>query len=151
MDDLRIGDRDRDEAAYYLGEEYAAGRLTREEYDERTDAVWSARTCADLADLFTDLVQRPPSLGPVRPATTGGSAWTSGGVPPGARAGGRTGTARVLHAVRRLPPLLLVLLIAALVVVVLAAPFPIWVVGLVWLFVARGRHGCGRRRVHQVR
>ncbi|MCW2867309.1 MAG: hypothetical protein JWR20_1497 [Marmoricola sp.] len=55
MAELRIGDADREAAVADLGEHYAQGRLTKEEYDERADAVWSARTRSDLAPLFADL------------------------------------------------------------------------------------------------
>lgn len=55
MAELRIGDADREAAVADLGEHYAQGRLTKEEYDERSDAVWSARTRSDLAPLFADL------------------------------------------------------------------------------------------------
>ena len=40
-----------------MGDHYAAGRLDHEEYDERLDAVFSARTRADLEQLFWDLPQ----------------------------------------------------------------------------------------------
>lgn len=53
--ELRIGDTEREQAARQLGEHYAAGRLTKEEYDERSDAAFAARTAADLRPLFTDL------------------------------------------------------------------------------------------------
>ena len=36
--ELRIGDAEREAAVTALGEHYAAGRLTKEEYDERADA-----------------------------------------------------------------------------------------------------------------
>jgi hypothetical protein len=57
-DRLRIGDAERDQAASELAEHYGDGRLTHEEYSERLDAIWSARTRADLTVLFEDL---PPS------------------------------------------------------------------------------------------
>lgn len=53
--DLRVGDAERDAALAALGEHFAVGRLTREEYDERAEAVWTARTRGDLAVLFADL------------------------------------------------------------------------------------------------
>jgi hypothetical protein len=53
--DLRLSDADRDDAIVRLSEHYAAGRLDKDEFDERSDAVWSARTSADLAPVFTDL------------------------------------------------------------------------------------------------
>ena len=54
-----------------LGNAYTEGRLTKDEYDARLDAAWSARTYADLNQLVTDLpVQAPgpcPSMsGPPR-------------------------------------------------------------------------------------
>jgi hypothetical protein len=52
---LRIGDAERDAAVGALGEHYAAGRLTKDEYDERAGAAWAARTQADLGPLFGDL------------------------------------------------------------------------------------------------
>ncbi len=64
MDTERISDADREEAVNLLGEQYAVGRLTKEEYDERSDAAWSARTQGDLAPLFADLPMRastPPA------------------------------------------------------------------------------------------
>lgn len=53
--ELRIGDAERDAAVSALGEHYAAGRLTTQEYDERADRAWAARTGSDLASLFEDL------------------------------------------------------------------------------------------------
>ena len=40
---LRIGDADREHAAAALGEHFATGRLSKEEYDERAQRVWEAR------------------------------------------------------------------------------------------------------------
>jgi len=54
-DRIRIADADREAAVKALGDHYAVGRLTREEYDERCEAAWTARTAADLRPLFTDL------------------------------------------------------------------------------------------------
>ncbi len=63
-DSLRLSDADRQEACELLGEQYAQGRLTREEFDERSDAVWSAKTHGDLSPVFADLPvgtpQQPP-------------------------------------------------------------------------------------------
>jgi hypothetical protein len=61
---VRIGDVERENALTALGEHFAAGRLSKEEFDERSSAAWSARTAADLAPLFSDL----PSLTPAPPA-----------------------------------------------------------------------------------
>jgi uncharacterized membrane protein len=53
----RIGDVEREGAAWALGEHFAAGRLTQEEYDERAGLAWQAKTHSDLAPLFGDLPQ----------------------------------------------------------------------------------------------
>jgi hypothetical protein len=52
---LRLSDADRDDAIARLSEHYAAGRLDKDEFDERSDAVWTARTQGDLAPVFVDL------------------------------------------------------------------------------------------------
>jgi hypothetical protein len=77
--ELRIGDKERDAAVTALSEHYVAGRLTKEEYDERSAVAWQARTNSDLAPLFRDLppLQAPPRQAappaPVRqPARPGG-------------------------------------------------------------------------------
>lgn len=62
MAEIRIGDAERDAATAALGEHYAAGRLTKEEYDERIDQVWAARFNADLAPVFADLPRRGPDV-----------------------------------------------------------------------------------------
>lgn len=66
---LRASDADREVVHRALGGAYADGRLTREEFDQRSDAVLSARTLAELPVLISDLV---PVSGPPRrvPATT---------------------------------------------------------------------------------
>ncbi len=51
-----------------LAENYAEGRLEHEEYDERLDAVCSARTHADLDVVFTDLPHLPAPVAVVAPA-----------------------------------------------------------------------------------
>jgi hypothetical protein len=53
--DLRLSDADREEAIDRLSEHYATGRLDKDEFDERSDAVWTAKTDADLAPIFADL------------------------------------------------------------------------------------------------
>ncbi|HEY9476507.1 MAG TPA: DUF1707 domain-containing protein [Mycobacteriales bacterium] len=52
---MRASDADRNEVAELLGEAMAAGRLTAEEYSERLDAVYAARTFGDLEGLVDDL------------------------------------------------------------------------------------------------
>ena len=74
--ELRIGDAEREAAVTALGEHYAAGRLTKEEYDERAERAWAART-ASAADAA---VRRPAPARRPRPGRTAGAA------APGARA-----------------------------------------------------------------
>ncbi|RFS85296.1 DUF1707 and DUF2154 domain-containing protein [Actinomadura spongiicola] len=58
---LRASDADRDEVADRLREALAEGRLTPEEHAERIDAVYRAKTYADLAPVLSDL---PPEGAP---------------------------------------------------------------------------------------
>jgi uncharacterized membrane protein len=74
MDTLRISDADREAAVDLLSEQYAVGRLTRDEFDERSDAVWSAKTRGDLAPIFADLpVQEPARPGRTRTPVPAGA------------------------------------------------------------------------------
>jgi hypothetical protein len=68
--ELRIGDADREAAVRALGEHYAAGRLTKEEFDERADLAWAAKTGSALQPLFADL-PRAQAARPVAPAPAG--------------------------------------------------------------------------------
>ena len=58
--DMRLSDADREDAIARLSEHYAAGRLDKDEFDERSDAVWTAKTGADLAPVFADLQSYRP-------------------------------------------------------------------------------------------
>jgi hypothetical protein len=52
---LRIGDTERDAVAAELREHFAHGRLTLEEFNQRIDAVFAAKTQRDLSRLTSDL------------------------------------------------------------------------------------------------
>jgi hypothetical protein len=52
---LRIGDAEREATAAELREHFAHGRLTLEEFNERLDAVFAAKTQSDLSRLTRDL------------------------------------------------------------------------------------------------
>ena len=69
---LRASDADRDKVATVLSTAYAEGRITREEHDERLDAVMRARTFDDLVPITTDLVPLPSATPPTvdPPAST---------------------------------------------------------------------------------
>ena len=56
---MRAGDSDRDAAAERLRSAHAEGRLTVEEFHERLDAAFAARTLGDLAELTADLPAGP--------------------------------------------------------------------------------------------
>src|SRR6185437_7377719 len=52
---LRASDDDRDRTASLLREHHAAGRLTAEEFNERLDKTFAAKTLGDLDELLSDL------------------------------------------------------------------------------------------------
>jgi DUF1707 SHOCT-like domain len=70
---IRCSDADRDRTAALLTEHHAAGRLTAEEFRERLEATFAARTLGDLDELLADLPAIDPyqlpasSLRPGRP------------------------------------------------------------------------------------
>jgi hypothetical protein len=60
---VRIGNAEREAAAASLREHYAQGRLTLEEFNQRLDAVFAAKTDVELARITRDL----PHVGPYSP------------------------------------------------------------------------------------
>lgn len=58
---MRISDADRDRAASILADAVAEGRLTADEHSQRLDAVYAAKTAADLAPLLSDIPATRPS------------------------------------------------------------------------------------------
>lgn len=56
---LRIGDMEREATAASLREHYAHGRLTTEEFQQRLDAAFAAKTDLDLAEITSDLPHVP--------------------------------------------------------------------------------------------
>jgi Domain of unknown function (DUF1707) len=84
---IRASDEDRDKTASLLREHHAAGRLTPEEFNERLDQTFAARTLGDLDELMSDLpaidLYRLPHAG-LTPGTTGRlPAATDSGARPG--------------------------------------------------------------------
>jgi hypothetical protein len=122
---MRIADSDRERAMADLAMHYADGRLDHEEYDERLDAIWTARTRADLALLFSDL----PRMQPAQPSRTPARAPR----PAGSRF--------------RVP---LVPLIAVLVVLSILTEAPFWLLVFPLLWFRMRRHGaaCPPGRQH---
>jgi hypothetical protein len=85
---LRIGDRERDAVAAELREHYAHGRLTLEEFNQRLDAVFAARTQGDLSRLTADLPHVRSGGAPLPSSGTGRSPRLASGPPLSGRAGG---------------------------------------------------------------
>jgi hypothetical protein len=56
---IRASDRDRDAVVATLREAYAAGRLTLEEFQERSAVAYIAKTWGDLRELTADLPEQP--------------------------------------------------------------------------------------------
>jgi hypothetical protein len=58
---LRASDADREKVVTVLSTAYAEGRITRDEHDERLDAVMRAKTFDELVPITHDLVPLPVS------------------------------------------------------------------------------------------
>ena len=82
---IRIGDAEREKAATSLREHYAHGRLTLDEFQQRLDAVFAAKTAPDLARLMADLPHTEPYAAPWPPSQPFGTP------PPGYPTGGGWG------------------------------------------------------------
>jgi hypothetical protein len=78
----RIGDAERDEAATYLREALAQGRLEPEEFDERIDRALKAKTQSDLEPLFKDLPGPKPGQGLSPSPGFQAPPWQGGAEPP---------------------------------------------------------------------
>jgi Domain of unknown function (DUF1707) len=63
--DLRIGDAEREAAAAHLREHYAQGRLSLDEFNQRLDAVFGARTQQQLHALTADLPRSAAAAAPL--------------------------------------------------------------------------------------
>jgi hypothetical protein len=124
---VRIGDAERDQAVSELGDHFAAGRLTREEFDARVDEAMTARFDSDLQPLFADL----PRTEPV-PSRQAGPSLSL-----------RTGWLMLLW---MLP---FVLISAVVVAVVLNAPWLIWT--FCWLLLMSGFWRGHRHHHHRYR
>jgi hypothetical protein len=127
---LRIGDAERERAQAALADHYVEGRLDHDEYTERLDGVWAARTHADLAAVFVDLPgdHRPPA----RPAYS--TPASRGVVAPGRPRRRPSAPLVALMILLFVPAVLLVGL-------VVAGNLPWLLLGLgAWFFLVRG--GC---------
>ena len=63
----RASDADRDRIVAALREHLAAGRLTLEEFDERMDKAYAAKTLGELDNLMADLPETGPGQLPSAP------------------------------------------------------------------------------------
>jgi hypothetical protein len=129
---MRIGDAERDQAVAVLSEHFVAGRLTQEEFEERSDQATRARYTDDLSPLFADLPD--PAASQPGPRT-----W-SADFHPGQQSF-RPGPPPFLW----LAPVLMVGLVIG--TVSLAAPWILWV--LFWIALFSGPHN--HRRWHHRR
>jgi hypothetical protein len=119
---LRIGDAERDRAIAELGDHFAAGRLSTEEFEQRVDEAIKARFNNDLEPLFTDLPRAPePSVE--------------------SRSNQRSDAYLAWSPVLWFAPLLVVCAVVA--AVLLSAPWLVWM--FLWLFLITGFF---RRRRH---
>ena len=131
--EVRIGDAERERAQSTLNDHYAAGRLDHDEYSERLDRIWAARTRAELDPVFTDL---PGAAGPSTRAAY-----------PYSTPASRRPTSTVRSRGAR-PPVPLLALLVVLGTIAVLTNLPLILVGLgVWFFFLRGG-GCRPQRVH---
>jgi Domain of unknown function (DUF1707) len=56
---IRASDQERESVVDVLRDAYADGRLTLDEFEERTSAAYAAKTWADLGELTADLPAEP--------------------------------------------------------------------------------------------
>lgn len=130
---VRIGDAERDRAIATLGDHFAAGRLTAEEFDERMDQALKARFNEDLEPLFDDLPQT------VEPDVQSNS-------------NQRPDLHLAWSAMLWLAPLIVIFAVVA--AVVLSAPWLVW--AFMWVFLITGlfrrrrRYYYGPRRYYDV-
>jgi len=64
---LRAADADREATSERLRRHHAEGRLDTEEFQERVDRCYQAKTAGELEQLVTDLPPEPASEGRFRP------------------------------------------------------------------------------------
>jgi hypothetical protein len=86
---LRASDEDRDRTAALLREHHALGRLSAEEFSDRLDKTFAARTIGDIDALLRDLpaidlyrlpdapLTRQPRQAQVRPPRKGSRGWSA--------------------------------------------------------------------------
>jgi hypothetical protein len=130
---VRIGDAERDRAIASLGDHFAAGRLTAEEFDQRMDQALKARFNEDLEPLFADLPRT------VEPDVQ-------------SNANRRPDPHLAWSAMLWMAPLIVIFAVVA--AVVLTAPWLVWI--FLWVFLITGlfrrrrRYYYGPRRYYDI-
>ncbi len=64
LGDIRVSDAERDRAIAELSEHFQSGRLTQDEFEERSGQALQARTGSELTQLFTDLPGHTVAVAP---------------------------------------------------------------------------------------
>ena len=80
--DVRVSDAERDQAIAELSEHFQSGRLTQDEFDDRSGLALQARTGTDLGGLFGDLPPRHVVTTPPRSAFAAADTEFTPGDPP---------------------------------------------------------------------
>lgn len=76
--EIRVSDQEREQYAEVLREALAEGRLTMEEFDERLNSAYRARTRGELEPLTRDLPRSPGDGAPSREvAPASGAGWAA--------------------------------------------------------------------------
>ena len=146
-DAMRASDGDREKVVQALQEQVGEGRLTLQEFEERSTAVYEARTVGELRKLLADLpVEVFPQYAP-SPFAMGSAAWQQPfpmpAIPPWQQQ-------RVVRAGRPNPVVFVVLAFIAFAAVgslVAVAPYflPLVILGFILLRGAARGGGRGRR------
>jgi Domain of unknown function (DUF1707) len=136
---LRIGNAEREATAANLREHYAHGRLTLEEFQERLNSVFDARTQGDIEGLTADL-PHTSGLTPVwssaaglpLPASAGGNSWQDESSWQRGSHGGRSQGAQASGTASRASAVLTMLMLLTGLAIVVSLIFPFALFGL-WL------------------
>ena len=114
---LRIGDSERNAAADALQQHLTAGRLSLDEYADRSAVVMNARTQDEVDRVFGDLPSVPGAPGaagtPAVRSAAGSALAGAAGVPPVPAAGRQGPSRRVLQALMGAMPIIALLLFLA--------------------------------------
>lgn len=80
--EIRVSDADRERTVKLLERHHVDGRLTWEEFSERMEAAFHARTREDLRRTLVDLPSLDERRPPAEPASRSGTNWRSLLAPP---------------------------------------------------------------------